>query len=85
MTMAPTTTVRVSSSTRDAVVRLCKQHGLSSADLLAELVERREQDEILERMNASFARQRADVEAWSSEKAERESWEATLLDSLERL
>ena len=83
--MASTTTVRVTSSTRDALVRLCKQHGLSSADLLAELVERREQDEILKRMNAAFSRQRADAAAWSSEQAERESWEVTLLDSLERL
>jgi len=83
--MAPTTTVRVHASTRDALVRLCEQHGLSSADLLAELVDRREQDEVLDQMNASFSRRRADEAAWRSERAERDGWEATLLDGLEQL
>lgn len=81
--MAATTTVRVHTSTRDALARLCEQRGLSTADLLAELVDRREQDELLEQMNASYARQRQDAAAWKSEQAERKAWEATLLDGLE--
>ncbi|MFN8160769.1 MAG: hypothetical protein U0R52_06975 [Solirubrobacterales bacterium] len=77
-----TTTVRVRVSTRDALARLCRQRGLSAADLIAELVERQEQDEILKRMNECFATQRRDPEAWRSEQAEREAWEATLIDGL---
>jgi hypothetical protein len=77
-----TTTVRVRVSTRDALARLSKRRGVSTADLLAELVERQEQDELLEQMNASFAAQRNDPDAWAAEVAEREAWEATLIDGL---
>lgn len=38
----------------------------------------------LERMNASFARQRDDAHAWATERAEREAWDATLIDGLAR-
>jgi hypothetical protein len=80
-----TTTVRVRVSTRDALARLSGRRGVSTAELLAELVERQEQDEILEQMNASFARQRSDPDAWAAEVAERETWEATLIDGLAEL
>lgn len=83
--MKPTTTVRVHKGTRDALTRLSRQRGVTTADLLAELVERREQDEILERMNAAFARQREDSQTWAAERAEREAWEATLIDGLAEL
>ncbi len=78
--MAPTTTVRVYPGTRDALSRLSARRGVSTADLLAELVERREQDDILDRMNEAFAHQRGDPDAWQDEKAERDVWEATLID-----
>ncbi len=80
-----TTTVRVRVSTRDALARLSGRRGVSTAELLAELVERQEQDEILEQMNASFARQRSNPDAWAAEEAERETWEATLIDGLAEL
>lgn len=83
--MAATTTVRVHATTRDALSRLTAQRGVSTADLLAELVERREGDEILEQMNAAFARQRNDPDAWAREQAERKAWEATLIDGLAEL
>ena len=83
--MAATTTVRVHVRTRDALARMAKERGVSTADLLAGLVERREHDEILEQMNASFARQRGDREDWAEELAEREVWAATLIDGLAEL
>ena len=83
--MPPTTTVRVHRATRDALARLSKQRGLSSADLLAELVERREQDEMLEQMNAAYARRLGDGSAHEGERLEREQWDSTLLDGLEGL
>lgn len=83
--MAETTTVRVRVSTRDALSRLSRRRGVSTADLIAELVERHEQDDLLERMNASFAREAADPDARAVERAEREAWEATLGDGLDDL
>lgn len=77
-----TTTVRVSESTRDALTRLSRERGVSTAELLDELVSRREQDEMLEQMNDAFARQRQDSAAWEAERSERGAWERTLLDGL---
>lgn len=85
MTMAATTTVRVHPETRLALARLSAQRGLTTADLLAELVERREQDELLEQMNASYERRLADPAAQEGERAERELWETTLPDGLDEL
>lgn len=83
--MAPTTTVRVHPGTRDILTRLSEQRGLSTADLLAELVEQREQDELLDSMNAAFERQRGHEAAWQAEKDERLRWESTLADGLDEL
>ncbi len=85
MGMAATTTVRVHLATRDALARLSEKRGLNTADLLADLVERREQDEMLEQMNASYSRQQEDPSASEAEGIERNLWDATLTDGLEEL
>jgi hypothetical protein len=48
------------------------------ANLLTELVERREQDQLLESMNVAFERQRGDEDAWRAEQDERRVWGMTL-------
>jgi len=80
-----TTTVRVNESTRDALTRLSRERGISTAELLDELVSRREQDALLEQMNDAYARQREDPAAWEAERDERDAWERTLLDGLTQL
>ncbi len=77
-----TTTVRVTESTRNALTRLSRERGISTAELLDELVSRREQDELLEQMNDAYARQRQDPAAWEAERDERGAWERALLDGL---
>jgi hypothetical protein len=80
-----TTTVRVNESTRDVLTRLSRERGISTAELLDELVSRREQDALLEQMNDAYARQREDPAAWEAERDERDAWERTLLDGLTQL
>ena len=80
-----TTTVRVNESTRDVLTRLSRERGISTAELLDELVSRREQDALLEQMNDAYARQREDPAAWEAERDERDAWEQTLLDGLTQL
>ena len=80
-----TTTVRVNESTRDVLTRLSRERGISTAELLDELVSRREQDALLEQMNDAYARQREDPAAWEAERDERDAWERTLLDGLTKL
>jgi hypothetical protein len=80
-----TTTVRVNESTRDVLTRLSRERGISTAELLDELVSRREQDALLEQMNDAYARQREDPASWEAERDERDAWERTLLDGLTQL
>ena len=83
--MAATTTVRVRRETRDALARLGAIRGVSTADLLADLVERQEQDELLDQMNAAYSRRLGDPSAREREELERRGWETTLLDGLGEL
>jgi hypothetical protein len=78
------TTVRVTPETREQLARLGKAWGLSTADLIAELARRAEEDTLLDRMNEHFQALREDPQAWEAHVREREGWEATLLDGLER-
>lgn len=80
--MPATTTVRVHRRTRDAISRLSRRHGISSADLLDQLLSRAEEEQVLVDMNRSYADLRSDPDAWRSERAERDAWEPTLLDGL---
>lgn len=80
-----TTTVRVNERTREILTRLSRERGISTAELLDELVTRQEQDELLELMNDAYARQREDPMAWQAERSERDAWEQTLLDGLVQL
>lgn len=80
-----TTTVRVQERTREALTRLSRERGISTAEYLDQLVSRREEDQMLEQMNAAYARLQEDPDAWQVERAERGAWEHTLLDGLEEL
>jgi len=82
--MASTTTIRVRPDTRATIARLSERRGLSTADLLEELVTRAEEDELLGAMNDDFRHLRTDETAWQRLQGERSSWEQTLLDGLGR-
>lgn len=81
--MAATTTVRVRPETRQAIARLSERRGLTSADLLGELVAAAEEDELLAGMNDDFQRLRADPSASQRLLEDRSAWERTLLDGLD--
>jgi hypothetical protein len=82
--MAASTTVRVTHETREQLARLAKAWGLTTAELVAELARRAEEDVMLDRMNMHYQTLHADREAWEAHVRERELWDATLLDGLER-
>jgi hypothetical protein len=75
--MAATTTLRVRPATRDRLNRLAQQDHVSAAELLDRLVEREEQERLLQAMNDDFGRLRDDADAWSAFKAETAAWDAT--------
>jgi ATP-dependent exoDNAse (exonuclease V) beta subunit len=80
--MARTTTVRVHSHTREALAELSAQRGLTTADLLDELVTRERDNALLQAMNEHFAG--LDAEELRELEQERDAWEQTLLDGLAR-
>lgn len=82
--MAASTTVRVTPETRARLARLSEARRLSTPDLIEELTLRAEEDALLVQMNDHYAALRGDPETWSKHLREREVWDATLLDGLER-
>jgi hypothetical protein len=62
--------------------RARRGRGLTTADLLDQLVARAEEDELLAAMNHDFEALKADQPAWNRLEAERTAWEQALLDGL---
>lgn len=77
------TTIRISSETRETLRRLSAQTGRRLQDLVDEAVERYRRDVFLKEANAAFLCLRSDAMAWVEEERERRAWELTLADGLE--
>lgn len=69
-------TVRVHARTREQLRRITADTGRSAPDILAEGVDRIDQDGLITAANEAFAALRADPVAWAEELAEREAWQA---------
>lgn len=79
--MAASTTLRVHPATRDRINRLAQEDHVSAPEWIARLVEREEQDRLLQVMNADFEQLRADEDAWTGFKAETAEWDSTSGDA----
>lgn len=75
--MAATTTVRVRTDTRDRIKRLAREDRVSAPDLIERLVDKEEQDRLLQAMNEDFERLRDDPGAWADFQAETARWDTT--------
>ena len=80
--MTASTTIRVRPHTREAIARLSRQRGVSTAALLDAIVSREQDEELLAGMNEDFRRLRHDPAATEEMRSEREAWDRTLLDGL---
>jgi hypothetical protein len=78
------TTVRVSKETRQAVRSLATRRQVSQGELIAEAVESLRRQDLLKQANAAYATARTEEDAWREEQEEREAWDATLADGVER-
>jgi predicted transcriptional regulator len=77
------TTIRVSTHTRDLLQRLAQQSGVSMQSVLEEALEQYRRQQLLEATNAAYATLHADAEAWAELERERSDWDQTLADGLE--
>lgn len=79
MATTPTTTIRVTVRTRDRLTTLALERGVSTTELIADLVERAEDDALLAQANREWAANPELV------RRENEIWDRTVGDGLEGL
>jgi predicted transcriptional regulator len=78
-----TTTIRVSTRTRDLLQQLAHQSGVSMQSVLEHALEEYRRQQLLEATNAAYAALHADAEAWGDLERERSEWDQNLTDGLE--
>jgi predicted transcriptional regulator len=79
----PTTTIRVSTRTRDLLQELAHRSGISMQSVLEHALESYRRQQLLEATNTAYATLQADPVAWAELEQERLDWEQTLADGLE--
>jgi hypothetical protein len=78
-----TSTLRIDTTTQARLRELASSRGESMGTVVARAVESLWREQLLQEINASFARLREDPEAWAEELEERRLSENTLMDDLE--
>ena len=73
-----TTTIRVTSESRDKVRILSEKTGLKQQEVIDQAVEAFRRQVFLDAANSAFADLKGDESAWKAEQAERQEWDSTL-------
>jgi hypothetical protein len=79
--LAPT--VQISEVSHRLLKELAEQTGQTMADVLDKALDAYRRKLFFDQMNTGYAELRADPEAWAEHLAERNLWDATLMDGLE--
>lgn len=75
---------RISEPTREVLRKLAEESGESMQAILDKAIEVYRRQRFLEESNRAFEALRANPEMWKTEQAEREAWDITLADGLEK-
>ena len=78
-----TPTVRISQTSHHILKGLAEHTGMTMMELLDQALDAYQRKLFFEQMNAGYAELRADPRAWTEHLAEREAWNATLMDGLD--
>jgi predicted transcriptional regulator len=78
-----TTTIRVSTQTRETLHKLAEASGVSMQRVLDNALEIYRREHLLDQANAAYALLRDDPVVWEEIERERREWDATLSDGLE--
>ncbi|HEY1376280.1 MAG TPA: hypothetical protein VGF55_05775 [Gemmataceae bacterium] len=76
-------TVRISEASHRILKDLAEQTGQPMTDVLAKALDAYRRKLFFDQLNAGYAALRADPKAWTDHVAEREQWDATLMDGLD--
>ena len=77
--MPSTTTVRISTKTKEQLRELASRSGQKMQAVLDEAIELYRRQHFLEEANAAFATLRANLQAWAAGAEERAAWDMTLV------
>jgi predicted transcriptional regulator len=77
-------TIRISEATHRLLKELAQQTGQSMTEVLDKALDAYRRKQFLEQVNGGYAELQADRKAWAEHLAEREQWDATLMDGLDR-
>ena len=80
-----TTTIRVSTETRDLLNDLARRTGTSMQQVLETALKEFRRRQFLEALNAAYLAAQTDPVAQAEEAAELAEWDATLLDGLDEM
>src|SRR5437588_6903232 len=76
-------TVRISEASHQVLKELAEQTRQTTMDVLDKALDAYRRKLFFEKLNAGYAELRADPQAWAEHQAEREMWDATLMDGLD--
>jgi predicted transcriptional regulator len=80
----PSTSIRIDDHALAVLRELARRQRQPVQTVLKQAIDSYRREKFLEEANAAFAALRNNPEAWSEEQRERELWEQTLGDGLER-
>ena len=76
--------IRISAHAKATLRELARHEGKPMQSVLDEAIDHYQRERFLDEANAAYARLKSDPEAWKEELAERELWDGTLADGLEK-
>ena len=79
----PTTTIRVSTQTRETLHDMAEASGVSMQKVIDNALDVYRRQQLLEQANEAYGVLREDKAAWKEIERERREWDATLSDGLE--
>jgi hypothetical protein len=80
----PSTSIRIDEQALAVLRELARSQKRPMQTVLNEAIDSYRRQKFLEAANAAFAALRSDPEAWAEERQERELWDQTIKDGLER-
>lgn len=83
-TITESPNIRISPRSKATLRELARHEGKPMQTVLDEAIEQYRRDKFFHELDEAYARLQADPEAWAEELAERQLWEGTLMDGLEK-
>lgn len=80
----PGTSIRIEEQALAVLRELARRQGQPVQAVLKQAIDSYRREKFLEEANAAFAVLRSNLEAWSEEQRERDDWDRTAGDGLER-